>query len=1298
MATLLLQTTGALLGGMFGPLGGAIGSAVGALAGYAVDKALIEGTRRIEGPRLSSARAFTGEEGASIPRLYGTARLGGLMIWATRFEEEKTTRRLGAKGGPKVIEYDYFANVAFALCEGEIAGIRRVWADGNELDLTTVELRVHTGGADQALDPLIAAKQGAGNTPAYRGIAYIVLDRFALADYGNRIPQIQVEVLRPVGALRKTIRAVCMIPGSTEYGLDPEEVTKTVKPGETVSENRHVLHGATDVLASLDELQMLCPNLEHVGLVVSWFGDDLRADRCTIRPAVTSATFTGFSKPWNVCGVARPDAKEVSFYAGGSAYGGTPTDQSVVDAIAEIKARGLKVTLYPFMMMDIEHGNLLPDPYSAGVQAAYPWRGRITCDPAPGRPGTQDKTAGARAVVDAFSGHAAAGDFAYAGGVMSFSGGAGDWGYRRLVLHYARIAAAAGGVDSFIIGSELRGLTTLRDGAGAFPFVEVLCTLADEVKALLGAGTAVTYGADWSEYFGYQPPDGSGDVLYHLDPLWVRPSVACVGIDNYMPLSDWRDGDYRDGNPDGASGPYDPAALRAAIDGGEGFDWYYASFADREARQRTPITDGAYGKPWVYRYKDIVNWWSNHHHDRIGGVEQPAPTDWVPMAKPVWLTELGCPAIDKGANQPNVFVDPKSSESFTPYFSNNGRNDLVAKRFLEAHEAHWNPASPTFEAARNPVSPIYDGRMLDHRRTYVWCWDARPFPGFPLRSDVWADGANWQLGHWLNGRVESVELADLIAAVLADHGLPPADAAEADGIVQGYLIDDPKSARSALEPLVDLFGLAAIERAEGLVFRTARSRSLAPLALDALVVDGDGPVVEKVREPDHDLPAEAVLVFRDHLAEFQSASVRAVRAGARGARQHLAGFPGVLERDQASGLIAEWLARAWADRESTGFSVAGYREGVEPGSVVTLPQIGTDEYLVTEIEDGLVRRVKARRIDRAAPAAWAGVPREPPADPSIPAGRPHVLLLDLPARAQTAAPQDQFRIAAWQKPWKSLAVLASPEQTGFSLRAIVESPADVGVLVDALEPGAFSGRLDRAASLLVELYDAEAASVSRLQLLNGANAAALRSGSGAWEIVQYEAAEEVAPAVWRLAGLLRGQLGTDDAMREGAPAGADIVLLDARVVPCGLAAEEVGLALNWKVGRTGAVPTDAAFTTLNAVGGLRCRLPLSPVHLRASRIGGDLSVRWVRRGRLDADAWEPADIPLGEAEERYRVDVAAPGGPVVRTLTVGEPAWLYPEAAIAADFSVPPGEIEVTVRQFSLAAGWGVPAVRRFTL
>ena len=540
MATILLQAAGAFLGGMLGPIGSTIGTAAGALAGYAIDRALINSTRRIEGPRLTGARPFTAEEGASLPRIYGTARVGGTLIWATRFKETRSTRRQG-KLGPKVTEHAYHGNAAFALCEGEIAGIRRVWADGREIDRETIELRIHRGTEGQAVDPLIAAKQGMGNAPAYRGVAYAVVENLDIGEYGNRIPQMHFEVIRPIGELRKRVRAVTLIPGATEYGLSTSLVTRQKRPGDTEALNRHVLYAGTDIAASLDELQMICPNLENVALVVTWFGNDLRAGQCRLKPAVTNASTSGLSDPWRVSGITRPNAMLVSTHDGGPAYGGTPSDKSVREAIAEIKARGLKVTLYPFIMMDIPAANSLPDPYGSTSQASYPWRGRITCMPAPQLAGTADRTAAARSQIDTFCGSALRTQFAAAGDSVHFMGSPDDWGYRRFVLHYAHLAMAAGGVDAFLVGTELRGLTTLRDAADAFPFVEALCILAADVRAVLGPVCRMTYGADWSEYFGYQPGDGSGDVYFHLDGLWAHPAIDAIGIDNYMPLSDWRE-------------------------------------------------------------------------------------------------------------------------------------------------------------------------------------------------------------------------------------------------------------------------------------------------------------------------------------------------------------------------------------------------------------------------------------------------------------------------------------------------------------------------------------------------------------------------------------------------------------------------------------------------------------------------------------------------------------------------------------------------------------------------------------
>ena len=166
---------------------------------------------------------------------------------------------------------------------------------------------------------------------------------------------------------------------------------------------------------------------------------------------------------------------------------------------------------------------------------------------------------------------------------------------------------------------------------------------------------------------------------------------------------------------------------------------------------RTPITDGA-GKPWVFRYKDIISWWSNPHYNRPGGVESATPTAWVPQSKPFWFMEIGCPAVDKGANQPNVFVDPKSSESALPYYSRGMRDDLMQARYLQALHDAFDRTKRGYVAGLNPVSTVTGARMVDLDHMHVYCWDARPYPAFPYATTYWGDGDNWRLGHWLNGR------------------------------------------------------------------------------------------------------------------------------------------------------------------------------------------------------------------------------------------------------------------------------------------------------------------------------------------------------------------------------------------------------------------------------------------------------------------------------------------------------------------------------------------------------------------
>ncbi|ORE87843.1 glycoside hydrolase/phage tail family protein [Aurantimonas sp. 22II-16-19i] len=1046
MATIILQAAGAAIGSFLGgPIGAVIGRAAGALAGSAIDRSLFSQTRRGEGPRLEVSRIMTADEGGGIARVAGTARIAGQVIWTTRFEEETKTERQGGKGGPSVeiTTYSYFGNVAVGLCEGPIAAIRRVWADGEEVDLSEVNLRVYLGDETQLPDPLIEVKQGAGNAPAYRGLAYLVFERLALERYGNRIPQIACEVIRPVGRLEEQIRAVNIIPGASEHGLDPVAVREELREGEDRLINRNVLHGDSDIAASLDELVALCPHLERAALVVSWFGDDLRAGSCRLRPKVETG-FRNENEDWRVSGLGRGDAALVSRVAGSPAYGGTPSDAGVIRAIRAARDRGLNVTYYPFVLMDVPPGNGLPDPYGGAEQAAFPWRGRISLDIAVGRAGSTDGSAAARAAVAAFLGTAEPDDFVLFGNRVIYSGPA-EWTYRRMIFHQAHLAAA-GGADAFVIGSELRGLTRIRDHEGRFPFVEGLIAIAQGVKAIL-PDAVVTYAADWSEYFGYHPQDGSGDVFFNLDPLWASPAIDVIGIDDYLPIADWRDGEAE---PEWPS-PHDRGGLAAQIARGEYHDWYYESEAARAAKLRTPITDGAHGKPWVFRAKDLVSWWSNPHVERRGGVELAEPTGFVPMAKPIWLTELGCPAIDKGPNEPNLFVDPKSSESDVPHFSTGGRDDLVQRRFLEVHLDHWTPGAENFDEAANPLSPLYGGRMVDPAAIHLWTWDARPFPAFPGRTDVWSDGDNWRLGHWLTGRLGNAPVDALVTEILAGHGIFDHDLTGLEASLTGWVESGPSSARESLESLLGLVGAVAHVEDGRLVARSlARLRATGEIGV--FVDEDDTPFVETRRAEAAEAVDAVGLSFLDVWRDYQSGSAEAMRSSVAAPRRQIVGVPAVMDEDEASRFAAALLAESGAVSETASFAVPASELAITVGDVHRLfGQSG--EWLVTRIETGLSQRITARRLParRGGSVGGGSLPALPPVRPTL-ASRPFAAFLDLPLPVGGSG-FEGARVAVGASPFTGYEVASLADDGALAVRARVTRPATLGRLTEALLPG-----------------------------------------------------------------------------------------------------------------------------------------------------------------------------------------------------------------------------------------------------
>lgn len=1295
MATLLLQVAGRALGtALGGPIGGIIGQAIGGIAGAQIDTALLNsggGNRVVEGPRLKEIGGLASTEGAAIPRVYGRARLGGQLIWATRFEEEikvsVTRSKSGGKGGKsqKTYEttYNYYANLAIGLSEGAIAFVRRIWADGRELDVTTVQMRVHPGHENQEPDPLIAAKES-GDAPAYRGLAYVVFERFALADYGNRVPQFSFEVVRAVDGLPAMLRAAALTPGAGEFVYEARAVSHEPEPGVTESLSRHQLYGGADVDTALGHLVALCPNLRRVSLVVAWFGDDLRAGSCTVAPRVEIPHKPTIGADWAAAGLTRATARVVSEADGRPAFGGTPSDESVVALIRSLREHyGLEVVLYPFLLMDIPAGNALPDPHSGATgQPRYPWRGRITSDPAPGLPGGVDGTASASAQVGTFLGTVGPADVSIAGEQV-LCATPDEWSYRRMVMHYARLAEIAGGVAGFILGSEMIGLTHLRGDIG-YPMVDGLVALADDVRMVL-PDAKLTYAADWTEY-GADVRGGGADVDFPLDPLWASPAIDAIGIDFYPPLSDWRDSsDHADAAI--ARGPSDPGYLRTRLDSGEAHDWYYADAAGRTAQTRLPISDGAYGKPWVFRPKDLTGWWSNPHVRRSGGVETTA-TAFVPGGKPIWLTEIGVPAVDKGANAPNVFPDARSSEGGYPYFSSGARDDLVQARGLEAIISGFDPARAGFEAARNPVHPETGIRMVDPNHIFAWSWDARPFPAFPDLAGIWADGANFETGHWLNGRIEGAPVDRLVSAILGDFGLPAANDLVIDGFVDGYVIERPMSARQALEPLAQAFGFDATMSAGRLAFRGRGGKVARSLGPDDLLLDRDGRPFDLRRAQETELPRELRLSFSDGESDYRNAAAGSRRLAGAARRENAVETAIVTRPAEAQRLADQRLQEVWAGRETIELDLSPRCLDLEPGDVVSLPVDGQDRlFRLTRISDGPSRKASGRAVEPAVYTSTGslGQPRPPRAAPPLP-GRPLVVPLVLPiVRTQ---PPPLLSLAGFASPWPgALAIWRADDAGQYELFRLIEAPSIVGETLTVLPPGPL-WRTDARAILDVKLRGGVLASVPPEAALAGANALALIDAAGEVEIVSAARVELVGPRTFRLSGMVRGIGGSEPAATRSLASGSRIVVLDGAAVTLTSDLSDLGLSRRYRIGPAQRDVGDPSMVEQVLAAGNAALIPLSPVGPRAWRAGAEIRLEWIRRTRIDGDSWDIVEVPIGEENERYELTILD-GDTPVRTLSTTLPGWSYPAVLELADFGSPRSEISLAIAQLSTVAGRG---------
>jgi hypothetical protein len=202
MTQLAISVAGATVGFA---MGGPTGAQWGWMAGNVIGGLLFP--PRIEGPRMADLRVQNSAYGQPIPIAYGTFRMAGNVIWLGTPVEQSSS---SGKGGPSTTTYSVRVSFAVGLCEGPIVGVRRIWANAQLIydmsagasvsnvtgsAVAAEGIRIYLGSASQGADPTMEAELGAGNVPAYRGLAYVVFTDLDLAPYGNALPSLAFEVV-----------------------------------------------------------------------------------------------------------------------------------------------------------------------------------------------------------------------------------------------------------------------------------------------------------------------------------------------------------------------------------------------------------------------------------------------------------------------------------------------------------------------------------------------------------------------------------------------------------------------------------------------------------------------------------------------------------------------------------------------------------------------------------------------------------------------------------------------------------------------------------------------------------------------------------------------------------------------------------------------------------------------------------------------------------------------------------------------------------------------------------------------
>lgn len=1218
MAQLIIAAAGAAIGGATLGTGvvalGMTGPAIGWMAGSMVGAMLLKPPAP-QGPRLEDKKVSSSTYGNAIPVVWGTDRCAAQIIWSSDLIEHE--EEVGGKGfGDGATIYTYSVNVYICVCESPFAKPRyplRLWGNGRligtfngqswDVDdqlISRAGVREYIGAADQMPDAVYEAAVGVANAPAYRGRLTIMLEGLWLTDFGNRVPNFELEVtsefdMEPCPSTPMVVTDPVwpyIYPGSGGSqrrfaGAYDPQTRRYFVPTRDVQEQ-----GAAKQIEVYDVRAGVAPKLRRVislGGISKWaqFGGVVIDPENRVLWAVFGydGPISVFDESWGGPVAARIDLDFLSVLY----------SESRISSYWEVHGGFCYPVnpLVPYVCPDVDRG----------------W-GHVS-NPSPS---TGDgSTAGSGAI------------------------------YGAMLRVHPNSGSPAGEISWGISGSAAiqYRLSRLVNGDGG-RLTKIPCPDCWTLSMSTGLG--------WHDEPAVGAANLLSDVLYVPQPDFATPlSRQWIGGINYQ-LRYGAGGHVRLIGEQ-SSTPVVGATIPELSDGS-------VALFSRARRKVFIVTGKKVGVIDVSMDGDPASFTGEF-------VELASMPDFY--GRVVWSEHLDAMVVIHfyAASMIISVVDPEADELVAgpcnypewPGIPNGGFGAIAEVSggwFIATSQGGWG----------------YPDKIVQFKAPGARAWGGC-IPLSEIVDDVWARSGGDPFA------IETSELTDC---------------------VPGYTVARQAAGRGVLEPLRAAYFFDGIESGAQLKFRKRGKTEVAIIDSGELgariwsaTANDPAPAYEQEHVDSLDAPRELTVEYINAAANYDPGTQRAARQVGGSLAPSKMTLPVVLSDDYAAQVAWTTLMMLHGAKNPIKLALTHAREALEPADAILLPMANGEYQRVV-----ITNRTSARPLLEVEgviedPAVWdaifPGVRRgQGPRQDDVPIIADTLLeIMDLPPlRTEDDAVLLYFAVSRTVgDAWPGAAVYRINESS-IPMLYNTTAEATIGELTDALPAWTGGNRWDRTNEIRVRLYSGSLASATRLDVLNGANAAVVGD-----EILQFQSATLVGEDEWELRTLLRHRLATEWAAKSAHAIGTRFVLLHAGTVrTVSYEMSEFGSTLTYRAVTFGQ-PISGGMNVAATPSG-RSAAPPSPVHIRGTRDGsGNLTATWIRRARINFEWRDDFDVPLDEPSEQYlvRVFATAARATVVRTAYVSTPEWTYTAAQQTADLGGLRDPVYVDIRQLGMKHG-----------